>query len=272
MAAAHSLSEIMFENATVIPSLVKALGKSAQREEILNALDEHLEKISDRADFLRVQRNLPGLRATLDRALPALKEALDVKNDEVRIRVFGLLGRIAGFSSLYLNADLQKSIEPALQPFLAGLDDGNPEIRQEVLGRLDSIAIRRPDIVLALLKDLQRPNQSDEDHQKAVNALTAQAAFADTDSALRDVLEPAIPLLVKGLESDDSEIRRAAIQALGHIGAKSAEEALRRLVASDPQAEIRGEAENALKAIQGVAKMPPARHPGPPSPLTQLRR
>ena len=43
-----------------------------QREAILKALDEHLEKVSDRADFGRVRGNLPGLRATLDLAIPAL--------------------------------------------------------------------------------------------------------------------------------------------------------------------------------------------------------
>ncbi len=272
LAAAHSLSEIMFENATVIPTLVKALGNSAQREESLKALDEHLEKVSDRSEFGRVRSNLPGLRSTLDQAISALKQALNFKNDEVRTRVFGLLGRIAGFSSLSRDADLQKSIEPALRPFLGGLDDGNPEIRQAVLGRLDSIAVCRADVVAALLKDLQRPDQSDEDHQKAVAALAAQAAFADSDSALRDVLRPALPLLVKGLDSAQTEIRRAAIQALGHMEgeAKSAEEVLRRLAGSDPQAEIRRDAEIAVKAIQGVAKMPPARRPAPPSPLTHL--
>ncbi len=274
LAAAHSLSEIMFENASVIAALAKGMGNNSQYKDILKALDEHLEKVSDRADFGRVRGNLPALRATLDHAIPALKEALVLKNDDVRTRVFGLLGRIAGFSSFRGDADLQKSIEPALQPLLGGLDDGNPEIRQAVLGRLDSITLRRPDIVVAILKVFKRSDLSAEEHQTALGALAAQAAHADSDPALREVLKPAIPLLTKGIESGQTEIRRAAIQAVGHMEgeAKSAEGALRRVAASDPQAEIRRDAENAVKAIQGVAKMPPARRSGSPSPLTQLRK
>lgn len=263
LAAAHSLCEIMFENATVIPTLVKALGNSAQREDILKALDEHLEKVSDRSDFGRVRGHLPGLRATLALAIPALEQAMNHKNEEIRTRVFGLLGRIAGFSSLNRDADLQKSIEAAVRPFLGGLDDSNPEIRRGALGRLGAIAIRRADIVPALLKVLERPDLSEEDQQTALAGLAAHAAYADSDTALRDALKPALPYLVKRLESGQTEIRRAAIQALGHMGgeAKSAEAALRRLVDSDPQTEIRRDAENAVKAIQGIAKMPPARGP-----------
>ena len=52
-AAAVSLCEIMFESAPVIPALVKALGKDGQREGVLKALDEHLEKVSGRTDFGR---------------------------------------------------------------------------------------------------------------------------------------------------------------------------------------------------------------------------
>ena len=70
LAAALSLSEIMFENPTVIPALVKAMGNDTQRKAILQALGEHLEKTSERADFGRVRGNLPGLRATLTQRSP----------------------------------------------------------------------------------------------------------------------------------------------------------------------------------------------------------
>ena len=134
--------------------------------------------------------------------------------------MFGILGRIAGFSSLSRNADLQKSTEPALQLYLGGLDDGNPEIRREVLGRLDSIPIHRADVVSALLKDLQRADQSQEDRQTALGALAAQAAFADSDTGLHDALRPAIPLFAKALDSPKTEVRGVAVRALGNIGGR----------------------------------------------------
>ena len=121
-----------------------------------------------------------------------------------------------------------------------------------------AIAIRRADIVSALLKDLQRSDLSEEDHQTALAALAAQAAFADSDAALRDALKPAIPLLAKALDSPKTEVRGAAVRALGHIGgeARPAMETLRKLADHDPQTSVRKDAARAIKAVEGTAKMP----------------
>jgi HEAT repeat protein len=255
LAAAGSLSQAMFENALAIPTLVKALGNDTQRKAVLRALDEHLELASDRAVSALRREDISGLRSTLALAIPALRDGLNVKNDEVRIEIYRILGRILGFSRLSRDADFHKAIEPALQPFLDGLDDANPDVRQEVLDRLNSIAIRRSDIVSALLKDLQRSDQSEEDHQRALAALAAQEAFADLDVGLRDTLKPAVSVLAKALDSPTTELRGAAVRALGHIGgeAKQAMETLRKLASQDPQESVRKDAGNAIKAINGTA-------------------
>jgi len=228
------------------------------------ALDEHLEKTTDTADFGRVRGDLARLQVTLGAAIPALRDALTLKNEELVARVFSLLGRIVAFSRLSRNAELQKAIEPALETYLQGLNDSSPEIRQEVLARLDAIPIRRADIALALIKYLERSDQPDEDRQAAVTALAAQAVFADSTPGLHDVLKPGVAVLAGALNSPETRVRDAAVRALGHIGseARSAEETLRRLARNDPHPTIRKEAEDAIKAINGIAKMPPPPSPG----------
>jgi HEAT repeat protein len=258
LAAAGSLSGILFENPTVVPALVKAVGDETQRKAVLQSLDEHLEKVTNRADFARVRENLSGLQTTLGLAIPALRDALNIKNDEVSIRVTELLGRIVAFSHLSRDQGLQKAIAPALETFLLGLESSNPEVCQEVLAGLDEVPIRRADIVSALLRYLQRSDQTEEDHQAALLTLAAQTAFAESDSGLREGLKPAVPILLKALDSPVSEVRQTAVEALGHLGsdAKTAEETLRGLARNDPQPNVRKAAAKAVQAISGAPRKP----------------
>jgi HEAT repeat protein len=264
LAAARSLAAILFEHPAVIPTLTKALGDEKQNKAVQAALLEHLEKTTDMADFGRARGDLARLQVTLGAAIPALRDALKSKN-EVRIaQVFSLLGRIVAFSRLSRNLELRKAIEPALETYLQGLDDTSPEIRQEVLARLDAIPIRRTDVASALIKYLERSNLADEDRQTAVAALAAQAAFVDSTPGMLDVLKPGIALLAKALDSPEAEVREAAVRALGYIGneARTTADMLRRLARNDSEATVRKTAESAIKAINGIAKMPPPPGPG----------
>jgi HEAT repeat protein len=274
LAAARSLAEILFASPTVLPTFVKALGDATRRPAVVRALYEHFEKVSDRAELGRVRGDLARLRSTLDLAIPALKDAPGLGDEEVRAWTYALLGRILSFSGMVRDAGLRTAIEPALDPYLLGLEAADADIRQDVLNRLGSIAVRRVEIASALLKQLRRTDLSGEDQRSVNAAMAAQAAFADSDPVLREALKPAVPFLVNDLGSTETDVKQAAIAALGHLGpeAGAAEGALRRLAAADPQPEIRRGAESALKAIRGQAGMSPARLEGPQSSNIQLSR
>ena len=263
LAAGRSLVAILFEHPAVIPTLVKALGDDKQCKTVQAALDEHLEKTTDTAEFGRVRGDLGKLQVTLGAAIPALQDALTLKNEEISGRVFSLLGRIVAFSR-GRNPELRKSIEPALETYLQGLNDSSHEIRQEVLSRIGAVPIRRVAIASALIGYLERSDLADEERQTAVTALAAQAVFADSTPGLHDVLKPGVAVLAKALDSPDAEVRAAAARALGYIGseARSTEDRLHRLARNDTMATIRKDAEDAIKAINGVAKMPPPPNPG----------
>jgi len=173
---AGSLTKVLFENPIVLPALLKAMRDNKQREAVVAALGNHLEKTSGSADFSRVRGDLSKLTATLGTAVPALSEALSLKNEEISPSVFSLLGRIVSFSRMSRDENLRKAIEPALQIYLQGLDQKDPSIREDVLGRLDAIPIGRADIVAALRKFLERSDLTAQERQAAQHALDAQAA------------------------------------------------------------------------------------------------
>jgi HEAT repeat protein len=258
-AVAGSLTRILFENPAVITTLAKAMRDEVRRKDALQALDEHFEKTTDSADFGGVRGNPKGFEAALAAAIPALRELLSLKDEGTRLRAYAILGRIVAFARLARDEGLRKAIEPALEIYLKGLDEGDAEIRGEVLGRLDAVPIRRAEIVSALLRYLERSDQSAEDRAAALAALAAQAAHVGSDAGLLERVKPAIPLLVRALDDPEPAVRGAAIQALGQIDgeAKAAEEGLRRLARNDPEPKNRKGAEDALKAIDGTARMPP---------------
>ncbi len=257
-AASRSLCEIMFLKPQVIPTLIQALGESAQCQNVATALDEHLQQVSDRAEFGRLRGDLTGLRATLASAVPALQKAVTSDGAERRARAFEILGRITAFSDLNRDAELLKAIEPAIGPYLVGLESDDPGVRRGVLGRLGSIGIHRARIVGLLLGELARPGLNEDDRQAALAALAAQATHAGGDSELHTALLPAIPELATALESPAAELRGRAVVALGHIGsaARPALETLRRLAEHDPDAGIRRNAADAVRAVEGTAPMP----------------
>jgi HEAT repeat protein len=171
---ADSLMMVLFSHQEVVPALFKALGNDAQHKTVLAAMRSHFEKTSDSADFSRARGDLPRLRATLGRAIPTLRDALSLRNAELNPVVFGLLGRIVSFSRLSRDGDLRKSVEPALQIYLQGLDENDPSIRDEVIRRIDGIPIRREEIVSALNRFLERTDLSDEVRKNGLRALQAQ--------------------------------------------------------------------------------------------------
>ena len=194
-----------------------------------------------------------------------MRDALKLKDEEVKIRICKILGRIPQYAGLSREADFQKAIESSLQLLLGCLDEGDSGVRQEAIRQLGSIPIRRSEIVSALLDYLRRSDRSEEDRLTAIVALAAQASFADSDGSLRQALKPAIPELAKALASPEAETRGLAVRALGHIGgdAKPALDAVRTLAHREPEASVRTDAANATKAIEGTAKMPAPRRGGP---------
>jgi HEAT repeat protein len=172
---AEGLAKILFANPLVVPALLKTLGNDSQRSAVVEVLKNHLDKVSDGADFNRVRSNLPALESTLAAAIPALEQALSLKNDEIRPLVYGLLGRIVSFARLSQDAKLRKAIEPAVQVYLRGLDDDTRAVREDVLARLDAVPIRREEIVAALQKFLERSDVSAEDRETALADLKAQS-------------------------------------------------------------------------------------------------
>ena len=164
------MTEILFANPGVIPALLKALGQDEQRKAVLEALSEHLDKTSDQTEFRRVRGNLPGLKATLNTAIPAIAQSLSLKNEEISPLVYALLGRIVAFLSLSFDADLRKAIEPSLPVYLAGLNESSRAIRAEVLDRIEAIPIRREDVVSALQKFLEKRDVSASDREIAILA------------------------------------------------------------------------------------------------------
>jgi hypothetical protein len=157
------------------------------------------------------------------------------------------------------DGELQEAFEPAVETYLQGLNTNAPEIRREVLAKLDEILFCRAEIVSALVKYLERSDQSEEDRQPAFAAVAAHAAFAEHPPGMLNALKPALKVLASALDSPEAKIRYAAARALGYMGtdAQSTEETLRRLARNDPHPIIRKDAEHALKAVSGVERMPP---------------
>jgi HEAT repeat protein len=182
---ANSLTAAVFKNSTVVPALLKGLGDDTQRKSVLEAMGAYLENDSDSVVFSQVGDNLPVLKSTLGSAIPALRDALTVKDQETRAVVYGLLGRIVSFSGLTSDKGLREAVEPALQAYVRGLEESDPAVRQEVVRCLEQVPIGQKDIVLALQKFLDRSDLPAAERQIAVAALEAKTAAPGSDAAKR---------------------------------------------------------------------------------------
>ena len=160
-----SLSEVLFESSAVAPAPIRALRDEAQRKAVLEALGNHLETTTVLADSSRVRVN------ALSASIPALTEAVAMKDEQIKLVVYRVLGREVSFSRLNSDEQLRKAIEPALSLYLQGLDESDPAIREEVLGHLGAIPIRRPDIVSSIQRFLERSDCSENEKQRADLAL-----------------------------------------------------------------------------------------------------
>jgi HEAT repeat protein len=263
-AAAGSLTAILFESPAIVPILVNGLRDDRQRKAVVEALDKDYEQDPDSRGLGHFRTGIPGIQAAVNVAIPVLRDALAVKNNEISSRVLYLLGRIVSFSAITRNDELRKAVEPALPLYLQGLEGTDPAVCQEALSRLDSIPIDRAVVVRALLKYLDRSDQSTEDRISAFAALAAQATFIDSDANLRGTLVAAVPILMRALGAAEPQIRESAILVLGYIGTAAipAEDTLNRLAKNDPQPNVRKNAENAIKAVKGIAKMRPTSRRG----------
>jgi hypothetical protein len=172
---ASSLSEVLFESSTVAPALLKALQDETKRKGTLEKLDSFLDTTPTPADLRRVRL------ATLSALIPAMKEAMAVNDEQIKLIVYRVLGRIVAFSRFSGDEKVRKAVEPALSLYLAGLDESDPAIREEVLGHVGSVPIRRRDIGLSLNKFLERPDCGDQEKEQARLALKELASPASTD-------------------------------------------------------------------------------------------
>jgi HEAT repeat protein len=188
-AVAGSLATILFEHPAVVPALLKALRADTQRKNVVDALAEHFESTSDSAEFRRVRGDLSRLRTVLAAAIPGLEESHSLKNTEIGPTVFNLLGRIVSFSRMSRDADLRKTVEPALAIYVQGLKESDPAVIKAVLGRLSGIPIRRAEIASALQKFLERTDLAPKDRETAEAALKAQTTLTASEPKMRSSSE-----------------------------------------------------------------------------------
>jgi HEAT repeat protein len=179
------------------------------------------------------------LAALGDTALPALIESAKRGEPELRAAVLDLLGRLpdtsipppvvqavrgalddpapdvvrAALSTLALVGD-----DNALEPVAARMSrESSPGVRQASEAALASIARRHPDAARALAR---RATPGDD--------LTHAAAvvIAAVGSPVRGSIEQDVSFLSDSLSSDDSHVRRAAVDALASIGSPLGVEAV----------------------------------------------
>ena len=185
-AVAGSLTAILFESPDVVPTLLRGFRDDAQRIAILAALDQDFERDPDSRGLGHFRNGIAGLQAAVVVAIPALRDALELKNDEVTARVFYLLGRIVTFATKSRNEELRKTVEAAVPIYLKGLQQSDPSVRQEVLGQLESTPILRETVAAALLEFVSRTDLPTEDRVAAYAALAAQSTFADSNAGSRE--------------------------------------------------------------------------------------
>jgi HEAT repeat protein len=183
-------------------------------------------------------------------AVPVLLHYLGDPNQKVGLYMAQALGNLAE--------------KDALATLRLALQDPDPNIRWRAAMALG--AQRDVQAVPALAKLLQDPEKLAQN--AAANALvqigTRQAVYAlaaglgsaqsstvnNTMNGLQRLGPAAVPTLISILESSNSQTRRNAVTLLGYTADPEAVPALQRKAASDPDADVRSEAQWALGEIQ----------------------
>nr|WP_303652874.1 HEAT repeat domain-containing protein [Paludisphaera mucosa] len=212
--------------------------------------------------------DLPRLRGVLGAAVPLLTDAAGtVEAGPKRTIVYATLGRILALAATSREPSDHEAVGPALEPFLRLVaepaSEEDADLRGLAVEQLGDAPTRRSEAAGALVKELER--EKDPEARAAVlGAVARLATHADEDPRLLEVLKPTVAALTTLLGSAKPEDRLAGVYALGHIGpdAKPAESALSRLADNDPRPNVRTAAEEAIKAVQGLAKMPAAPRSG----------
>ncbi|WP_165223669.1 HEAT repeat domain-containing protein [Aquisphaera insulae] len=248
--AARALTTLLYRNATVIPALMKAIKDKDRREAIFAALDDHFENTSPSADLGGPARNPAGSRALVQAAVPPILEALDSKEEGDSRRAILILGRLFGLARGN-DADARAVLAGAIPRFLAAAESTDQETRQAVLDELGRIAVDRPAVIAMILKELGRSASDSGERTGLFRALSQQARSARTDPAVHAALVPAVPLLIRALDSPTQEVCEAAIAVLQSLGkdAAPAESKLREMSYQHPQPNTRQLAGDAAKEI-----------------------
>jgi HEAT repeat protein len=240
-----------------------ALGRVGTTPEANAALEE---AIKGKDAFLRmvgawaIARNNPNDRAAVQRAMDLILEAF--KSEDVHLR------RAAARVAVDLNVPFEK-IAPLLVEALRDKDPsvvgnainalaelgpkalknvsgalGNKELRHFAIRLIQRMGPKAESAVPALVSELQKPAESDED-------VMFQREIQFALAAIGPEAAEAIPALVGSLSSDKDPIRGSAAFALGRIGpaARAAVPALRKNM-TDPNPIVRLASLRALLQIQ----------------------
>ena len=109
-AAADSLCRIMLQNPSAIPLLARAMRDESQRGAVIEALDQSFDHPPEASDSNRGRGNLAAFHATVGAAIPALREALSLKDEDVDARVIWLLGRLVSMGRQGRDPETQKAV------------------------------------------------------------------------------------------------------------------------------------------------------------------
>jgi HEAT repeat protein len=207
---------------------VRAIAEQkTETEAVLSMLEALVQGELDperRIAFLRALVELSAERAT-----PILIEALSGPDLQLRREAVALLSNV-GFLG-----------EAEILALIAALSDPDAAMRQDVLYMLERVGMGRQAV-----NTLMKLVDSDEGlRQQAVKMLGEIGPEAS----------PAIPSLVRLVESDDRALKLEAIKALGNIAAGSelAARALADLLIDDSDTDVQREAAYSLAALGSVA-------------------
>ncbi len=124
---------------------------------------------------------------------------------------------------------------------------------------------RRIVVVAFLMSWMSNVDYAQESVPEIIKVLDNPAASADDKMAasrrlrgLGTAAAPAVPALIRMLDSPNERIRDSAVSTLGRLGAvaKPALAAMRRMAASDPSPQLRSVATTYIAAVSGEASVP----------------